>query len=121
MCMNCAKLVLCFVSRSELYRHQSPNFRALAAKYPTTFGKFVKDDGGYEAKLDFQDAEAVRCLAETLLLENSGVHATFSSNNLCPTIPNRLAYVAVVHDLLKFSLPLLGSCEAFKEGGIREK
>uniref|UniRef100_V5E304 Uncharacterized protein n=1 Tax=Kalmanozyma brasiliensis (strain GHG001) TaxID=1365824 RepID=V5E304_KALBG len=65
----------------------------------------VKDDGGYEAKIDFQDAQAVRCLAQTLLLDDFGVHASFSPSNLCPMIPNRLAYIALLNELLSWSLP----------------
>ncbi|EST04521.2 Centromere protein O [Kalmanozyma brasiliensis GHG001] len=89
----------------RLYRLKTPDFRALGAKYPTTFGPFVKDDGGYEAKIDFQDAQAVRCLAQTLLLDDFGVHASFSPSNLCPMIPNRLAYIALLNELLSWSLP----------------
>ncbi|SOV02758.1 uncharacterized protein UDID_05951 [Ustilago sp. UG-2017a] len=89
----------------SLYRVSTPDFRALAAKYPATFGKFVKDDRGYEAKIDFQDAEAVRCLAETLLQHDFGIYATFSLSNLCPTFPFRLAYISLIHELLTWSLP----------------
>lgn len=89
----------------RLYQFKRPNFRALAAKYPSTFGTFVKDDGGYEAKLDFHDAEAVRSLAQTLLLDDFGIHATLSPSNLCPMIPNRLAYIALVHELVAWTLP----------------
>ncbi|KAJ1025039.1 hypothetical protein NDA18_004325 [Ustilago nuda] len=86
----------------SLYCVSTPDFRALAAKYPATLGKFVKDDRG---KIDFQDAEAVRCLAETLLQHDFGIYATFSLSNLCPTIPNRLAYISLIHELLTWSLP----------------
>lgn len=57
----------------------------ITALLPLTFYS-VKDDRGYEAKIDFQDAEAVRCLAETLLQHDFGIYATFSLSNLCPTV-----------------------------------
>ncbi|SPO47039.1 uncharacterized protein PSANT_04725 [Moesziomyces antarcticus] len=87
-----------------LYRKKAPDFRELARKHPT-FARIVSDDGGYEAKIDFQDAHALRCLAETLLLHDFGVQATLSPTNLCPTIPNRLAYIALVHEMLCWTLP----------------
>ncbi|GAC92867.1 hypothetical protein PHSY_000425 [Pseudozyma hubeiensis SY62] len=111
----------------RMYRSKTPDFRSLAAKYPQTFGTFVKDDGGYEAKIDFQDAEAVRCLAETLLVEDFGIRARLSDRNLCPMVRalvvfaqlmpsvtdafgvlgNRLAYIALIHELLSSTLPTL--------------
>ncbi|SNX85816.1 uncharacterized protein MEPE_04525 [Melanopsichium pennsylvanicum] len=93
----------------RMYQGKTPNFRILAAKYPDTFGRLscdsVSDDGGYEAKIDFQIPDAVRCLAETLLKDDFDLHVSFSPINLCPMIPNRLAYIAVIQDLLVWSLP----------------
>ncbi|CBQ68542.1 conserved hypothetical protein [Sporisorium reilianum SRZ2] len=105
---------LCERTDPKLYRFKTPNFRQLAIKYPTTFGTFVKDDGGYEAKLDFHDAEAVRCLAQTLLLDDFHLDATFSPTNLCPMIPNRLAYISFVHELLAWTLPTWHVLEHFR-------
>ncbi|TKY89578.1 hypothetical protein EX895_001363 [Sporisorium graminicola] len=89
----------------RIYRSKTPNFRQLAIKYSSTFGVFVKDEGGYEAKIDFHDADAVRCLAQTLLLDDFGIRATLSPSNLCPMIPNRLAYISLIHELLSWTLP----------------
>ncbi|PWY97153.1 hypothetical protein BCV70DRAFT_167544, partial [Testicularia cyperi] len=101
----------------QIYRKKSPDFRHLASLYPDSFGKYVRDDGGFEAKLDFQDPNAVRSLGETLLKHDFGVDAVLSPSNLCPMIPNRLSYIALIHEVLLHSL--LG-WELIQTGGLQE-
>lgn len=92
-----------------------PDFAALAARYPDTFGRFVKyrrgggdedatDNNGHQtqtAYIDFHDAEAVRALTQTVLLHDYGLHVDLPENRLCPPIPNRLNYIRWIRSVLE--------------------
>ena len=48
-----------------------PNFRELADKYKSTLGRYIQGD----KHIDWQNAEAVKCLTETLLDHNHGLQS----------------------------------------------
>ncbi|EPQ31487.1 uncharacterized protein PFL1_00822 [Pseudozyma flocculosa PF-1] len=98
------------------YSDSPPNFAALADLYPLTLGKHIKRRavpgdaagsraafGHADATLDFQDAQAVRCLSETLLYHDFGLTVRLHEARLCPTIPNRLNYILYLRKVLDCS------------------
>ncbi|PWN50978.1 hypothetical protein IE53DRAFT_69453 [Violaceomyces palustris] len=48
----------------------------------------------------------IRCLTETLLLHDFGLHVHLPEHRLCPTVPNRLNYLSWAHGILDSTLPL---------------
>lgn len=86
------------------YDHETPDFARLAVEYPDSFGKHVqyqrRSDGPDRAHIDFHDAEAVRALTQTLLLKDFGVKVQLPSDRLCPPVPNRLAYIVWIKNVL---------------------
>ncbi|KAN0061310.1 hypothetical protein ACQY0O_006156 [Thecaphora frezii] len=102
----------------EPYKHSPPDFARLARLYPSTLGNYVtihssgRGSTSEYASLDFQDASAVRCLAETLLYHDFGIVVDLHNQRLCPMIPNRLNYITYLRKVLASSLPVLHSLEA---------
>ncbi|KAK0553286.1 hypothetical protein OC845_001286 [Tilletia horrida] len=81
------------------YAKSPPDFAQLAKDYPA-LAKHVIPNSSRSSTIDFQDADAVRTLAEALLWTDFKVAASFADGRLCPTIPNRLNYVLWLQDVL---------------------
>ncbi|KAK0557741.1 hypothetical protein OC846_000308 [Tilletia horrida] len=81
------------------YAKSPPDFAQLAKDYPA-LAKHVIPNSSRSSTIDFQDADAVRTLAEALLWTDFKIAASFADDRLCPTIPNRLNYVLWLQDVL---------------------
>lgn len=80
----------------------SPNFLSLAAKHDY-LRPYVTDHKG-KGVLDFKDWSAVHALARAHLQEDFGVMEwSVPAGHLIPAIPNRLAYLLWISDLLHLS------------------
>lgn len=88
-------------ARSDLYVRSPPDFVELSKDCAVLArGLTVSPDG--TSTLDFQDEAVLRALTERLLLKDFGVHVSggLSHDRLCPAVPNRLAYVAWIEELV---------------------
>jgi 23S rRNA A1618 N6-methylase RlmF len=91
-----------------------PDFAALAAHHPDTFGKFVRTDARGHASIDWDDGAASRALTAVLLLHDFGLRWDMPAGHLCPPVPNRLNYLHWVEDLLALRAP--GAASAAESG-----
>ena len=73
------------------------NFNDLAHKYKNTLGRYIKDG----ESIDWQNAEAVKCLTETLLDHDYGLQVQLHPERLSPKLPNRFNYLCWLHDLFE--------------------
>lgn len=86
----------------NIFKHFPPDFRVLAAKYPSSFGKIVQ----YNIKndtfwIDWKDVDVVQQYTKVLFEEYFDiVDITLSNDRLCPALPNRLNYICWINDLL---------------------
>jgi hypothetical protein len=87
-------------SRSK-YAYQKPDFRALAARYPSML-PFLSSKGGV---YDFTDPAACRELTRVLLAEDFGIQWWLPLGQLVPPVTNRVNYIHWLEDLLSLSKP----------------
>ena len=82
------------------YSVRPPDFLQLARLYPS-FARFVQSRGaGRRAHIDFRDPAAITALTRVLLLHDFQLHFDLPPQHLCPPIPQRLAVLYWVDDLL---------------------
>lgn len=74
-------------------------------------GNQEEDVTAADARVVFSVNSGTRCLAETLLLDDFGVHATLSEANLCPMVRRHLCRVcdAFLCDVSTENRAILGS------------
>ena len=79
-----------------------PDFADLARLYPF-FAPFVQHGGGNarRARVDFRDPRCLFALTRVLLLHDFQLRFELPAQNLCPPIPQRLAVLYWVDDLLR--------------------
>ncbi|KAL4858898.1 U6 small nuclear RNA (adenine-(43)-N(6))-methyltransferase [Chlorella vulgaris] len=87
-------------SRSK-YAYQKPDFRALAARYPSMLPFLASKGGVY----DFTDPAACRELTHVLLAEDFGIQWWLPLGQLVPPVTNRVNYIHWLEDLLSLSKP----------------
>ncbi|KAJ3564985.1 hypothetical protein NP233_g7933 [Leucocoprinus birnbaumii] len=83
---------------------QQLNFEELARVYPPLLEQQVLKPGHPPSRwktIDFQDAEAQRCLTQALLYRDFGLQLTLPEDRLCPPVPNRLNYVLWIQDIMR--------------------
>eukprot|EP00937_MAST-01D_sp_MAST-1D-sp2_P003507 g3507.t1 len=96
------------------YHAAPPDFAALAAAYPDTFGRFVVTDVRGRSRVNFGDEAALRALTQVLLRHDFGLDWELPAGHLCPPVPNRLNYLHWVEDLLVAEGQSVGS-----DGSVR--
>ncbi|CAK7198364.1 hypothetical protein SEUCBS139899_001025 [Sporothrix eucalyptigena] len=79
----------------DLYTKDRIDFRALARDDPDFAAVYYPS-----RQLDFRDPAAIRQLTKTLLRRDFGLTVELPSDRLCPPVPNRLAYVVWVTELV---------------------
>uniref|UniRef100_A0A914DWJ5 U6 small nuclear RNA (adenine-(43)-N(6))-methyltransferase n=1 Tax=Acrobeloides nanus TaxID=290746 RepID=A0A914DWJ5_9BILA len=84
------------------YKDNPPDFQYLAKKFPE-FRAYCTLDIGGKVHLNFEDPDAVRVLAQTLLREDFDLDVELPSNSLIPRVPQRLNYILWIDDLLKYN------------------
>ncbi|XP_054273792.1 U6 small nuclear RNA (adenine-(43)-N(6))-methyltransferase [Macrosteles quadrilineatus] len=88
-----------FMHPRNRYR-RPPDFKALAIKYPE-FRKYAQQDITGKVSFNFKDAEALRALTRTLLLEDFSLDVEIPLGRLIPTLPLRLNYLLWIEDILE--------------------
>lgn len=83
------------------YANQSLNFIELLEK-DDGLAKIVgkRKDGKYE-QIDFKNPSVLRAVTEATLLHEFGITITLKEDRLCPTVPNRLDYLAWMEEIWK--------------------
>ncbi|PWN34208.1 uncharacterized protein FA14DRAFT_70250 [Meira miltonrushii] len=81
------------------YANQSLNFIELLEK-DDGLAKIVgkRKDGNWE-QIDFKNSSVLRAVTEATLLHEFGITITLKEDRLCPTIPNRLDYLAWMEEI----------------------
>lgn len=87
-----------FMHPRNIYR-KPPDFKQLAADWPE-FRKHVTQELNGKVKLDFKNADALRCLTKILLKKDFGLDVDLPLDRLIPTIPQRLNYILWLEDIL---------------------
>lgn len=81
---------------------QQIEFEELARVYPPLLDHLKPAHPPSRRKtIDFQDADAQRCLTQALLYRDFGLHLTLPDDRLCPPVPNRLNYVLWIQDIMR--------------------
>ncbi|MCO5585067.1 hypothetical protein L7F22_038999 [Adiantum nelumboides] len=81
------------------YANQSLNFVELLKRddrLASIVGK--RKDGKYE-QINFKNPSVLRAVTEATLLHEFGITITLKQDRLCPTIPNRLDYLAWIEEI----------------------
>ena len=77
-----------------------PDYKFLADKYPSFKQYLIPYSSNKKYKINFNDANALRCLTTILLKDQFNLDINLPLDRLIPSIPQRLNYILWLDDIL---------------------